>query len=150
MEPRPIEMERFDAVVDRIRRAFPDLHVNVRSKTPNVDADAELPVQTGLDFRLSLSLQNRDELHLNAGDHFWVEWFPVGREEVFEQISKAVVGLLSGDYRIVESYVLGRAVKATLQRPRLSGGWEAIATWSNLGSLIPWPSRRNVIQNKAS
>jgi hypothetical protein len=143
-------MERFDAVVGRIRRAFPDLRVDVRRETPHAHALADVPVQPGLAFRVSLSLQNRDELHLTAGGHFWVEWFPVSRPEVFDQFGSAAVGLIAGEYRIVESYLFGRAVRARLQRPRRSGGWETIATWSNLGGLIPWPGDRKVIQNKAA
>jgi hypothetical protein len=146
----PIEMDRFDSVVERIRIAFPDLRIDVRRETPHVHAVAEVPVQPGLNFRLSLSLQNADELHLNAGDHFWVEWFPVGKHEVFDQFGAAAVGLIAGDYRIVESYLFGRAVMARLERPKPSGGWETIATWSNLGHLIPWPGRRKVIQNKVA
>ncbi|MDP9281270.1 MAG: hypothetical protein M3P38_04150 [Chloroflexota bacterium] len=150
---RHLELERFDSVVDRIRQSSPGLHVEVQKEHPHVHALAQLPVQPGvqpgLDFRISLTLQNRDELHLSAG-HFWVEWFPVGSPEVFEQISAAVVGLISGDYRIVESYVFGRAVRASLERPGASGGWETVATWSNLGGLIPWTSKRNMIQNTGS
>jgi hypothetical protein len=149
VEERRVEVERFDAVVDRIRAAFPRLRVEVRKDQPHVHAIAELPVQPGVDFEISFNLQNRDELHLNAGHHFWVEWFPCGKQEVFDQFSHAAIGLISGEHRIVELYVLGRAVKARLERPSASGGWERIATWSNLGSLIPWPRRRNVLQNKA-
>jgi hypothetical protein len=143
-------MERFDSLVGRIRRTFPHLRVDVRSETPHAHAVAELPVQPGLAFRLSLSLQNRDELHLSAGDHFWVEWFPVGKPDVFEQFGAAAVGLIAGEYRIIESYRFGRAVRARLERPKPSGGWETIATWLNLGGLIPWPGKRKVIQNNAA
>jgi hypothetical protein len=127
-------MERFDAVVDRIRAVFPRLRVEVRKDQPHAHATAELLVQPGLDFEISFNLQNRDELHLSAGHHFWVEWFPSGKQEVFDQFSEAAMGLISGDYRIVEFYLLGRAIKAQLERPSASGGWERIATWSNLGS----------------
>jgi hypothetical protein len=149
MEARHVEVERFDAVVDRIRAVFPKLRVDVRKDHPHVHAIADLPVQPGLEFEISFNLQNRDELHLNAGRHFWVEWFPCGQQEVFHQFSDAVIGLISGEYRIVESYLFGRAVKAQLERPSESGGWEGITTWSNLGSLIPWARQRNVVQNKA-
>jgi len=146
---RLVELERFDSVVHRIRQSSPGLQVDVHKEHPHAHALAEIPAQPGLDFPISLTLQNRDEVHLSAG-HFWVEWFPLGRPEVFEQISAAVVGLISGDYRIVESYVFGRAVRASLERPGASGVWETVATWSNLGGVIPWTSRRNVIQNTRS
>ncbi len=144
-----VEIESFDGVIDRIRVAFPTLRVDVRPATRNVDAAAEIPAQPGLSFRLSLSLQGRDELHLNAGQHFWVEWFPAGKQEVFDQFFDAAAGLISGGYRIVEFCVFGRVVRARLERPRASGGWKAIATWSNLGGLIPWPTKRRVLQNNA-
>jgi hypothetical protein len=32
---------------------------------------------------VELNHQNADELHLNVGEHFWVEWFPCGDDEVF-------------------------------------------------------------------
>lgn len=149
MKSRTVEMGRFDAVVDRIGSVFPGLQVEVRKDQPHVHASAKLPVQPGLDFALSFNLQNCDELHLNVGHHFWVEWFPCGKQPVFDRFCQAALGLISGEYRIVESYLFGRAVKFQLERPTASGGWERIATWSNLGSLIPWARQRNVIQNKA-
>ncbi len=37
--------------------------------------ELEIPKQPGLDFDVNLNLQG-DELHLNAGTGFWLEWFP--------------------------------------------------------------------------
>ncbi len=61
--------------------------------------------------------------------------------------SRPVTGFLSGRFRILESYVLGTPVTARLQRPTGSGTWKTIATWSNLGVLIPWFRRHRVVQN---
>lgn len=145
-EPR-VEIERFNSVIDRIRTAFPSLHIEARGETPHFHAAADVPVQPGLNFKLSLSLQNRDELHLNAGRHFWIEWFPGGRQDVFERYAEAAIGLISGDYRIVELTLFGRVVKARLEQSTASGRWATTATWSNLGGLIPWPTTPNVLHN---
>ena len=147
---RRVEIERFNHAIDRIRRAFPALEVDISGETPHVHAAAELPVQPGLTFKISLNLQNRDELHLYAGRHFWVEWFPLDRQDVFDRYVEAAIGLIAGDHRIVELTAFGRVVKARLERSTASGGWVTITTWSNLAGLIPWPTRQNVLHNKAS
>jgi len=147
---RRVEIERFNGVIDRIRTAFPTLRIDMRGETPYVHAAAEVPVQPGLKFKLSLNLQNRDELHLNVGRHFWVEWFPVDRQDVFDRCVEAAIGLIAGDYRILELTAFGRVVKARLERSTASGGWVTLATWSNLGGLIPWPTGQNVLHNNTS
>ncbi len=146
---RRLEVERFDSAIDQIRSKFPNMRVDVRKEASRVDAEARIPVQPGVAFPMSLSPQNRDELHLGAG-HLWLEWFPVGRQDVFEGFVDAVLGLITGNYRIVESYLFGAVVRARLERPNAVGGWETITTWSNLVGLIPLSSRQSVIQNKAA
>jgi hypothetical protein len=97
-----------------------------------------------LKFDINLNLQG-DELHLSAG-HFWVEWFPCDDLQKANRYIDAVSGLISGKYRILESYRLGRAVKAELQQPA-GAGWATIATWANLWCLIPWRTSNKVLQN---
>lgn len=111
-----------------------------------VDAIAELPKQPGLAFELSFNLQ-LDELHLNAGRNFWVEWFPCGNQKVLDAFIEATIGVISGECRIVESYVLGRPVRAELQRLTESGTWRGIGSWSNLGGLVPWGRQQRVLHN---
>ena len=150
MDTRKIEIDRFDAAVAAIRRQFPDLIVEVSKQHPHVEAFAEIPVQAGVGFPISINLQNRDELHLNAGRHFWVEWFPSRHDDVYERFLESVIGVLSGRYRIVEKYALGRPVKAVLERPAEGGKWQRVAVWSNLLGLLPLPTSRRILQNSGT
>jgi hypothetical protein len=146
MKTSKIEMERFNEAVARIRNEFPSLTMEVTHNHPHVEALAECPVQPGLPFVVSFNLQNCDELHLNVSQ-FWVEWFPCGNQQVFNQFMEAVTGVLSGRCRIVESYVFGSATSARLQVPIAGGSWKTVARWSSLWALIPWWRSRRVVQN---
>ena len=150
MDTRPIEIARFNEVIAIVRSEFPHLRIDVAENHPHVEALVEIPSQPGLDFDVCINLQNCDEFHLNAGEHFWVEWFPCNDPEVFQRYVEAVRGVLSGRFRIVEFFVFGRAIKAQLQRPSENGAWETIATWGNLGSLIPWKRERRIVTNEAA
>ena len=143
------ETEQFNRVVADLRRKFPGLRVDVETEPhPALDADASVPAQPGLDFGFSFNLQG-DELHLNVGGSFWVEWFPCGDDKVTDEFIDVIAGILSGRYRIVEYLIGGDPVKAQLQRPVGADRWERVATWSNLRALIPWRRQQNVIQNTA-
>jgi hypothetical protein len=148
MRMRVVEAERFAEAVAAIRARFPTLHIDVEAEPRDVDALATIPAQGGLEFEVGMNLQNLDELHLTAS-HLWVEWFPCGEPAVFQRFLEAAIGLISGQYRILESYVLGKAVKAELQRP-IQEDWETVATWSNLGTLLPLPRSIRVVQNSGS
>ena len=147
MDKRHIEIERFDEAIDRIRSAFPWLLVELAREHPDIHASAELPRQAGLDFDVGINLQNADELHLTVGEHFWMEWFPCGEQRVFEGFIAAALGVISGEFRVVERYVFGRAVSAQLQRPDGTGGWRAVARWANLGFLLPAPRTTRILRN---
>jgi hypothetical protein len=111
---------------------------------------AELPAQTGLDFAITFNLQNLDELHLNVGRYFWVEWFPCWKREIFEDFVQAVIGLVSGEYRIVETYIFRRASSARLERPNGRGGWRRTQTWALPEAVIPWRRKQVILQNRSS
>lgn len=132
-----------------VRREFPLLRIEVETDHSELHAMAEIPAQDGLGFGVQINLQNNDELHLCVS-HFWVEWFPCGDQEVFDRFLEALRGLLSGSFRIRESFVGNLAVKAELQRPKRGLSWETIATWGNLGVLIPWKRTRAYVQNRLS
>jgi hypothetical protein len=135
------------ALFESFRASFPALTMHLHHEHPHVDLLMEVPRQSGLAFDMTLNLQG-DELHLSAGA-FRLEWFPCTDSEVVSRYQDAVSGLLSGRYRILESAIGNRVVKAQLQRPD-SNRWQTIATWSNLGVLLPWPRSTQILQNRSA
>jgi hypothetical protein len=125
---------------------FAHLQSSLVYDDPNVDIDLEWQVQEGLLFPVSISLQG-DELHLNVGKIFWVEWFPCTDSEVVDLFLAAVTGILTGDYRIVETYRNGRALKAELEKP-VGTGWKRVHSWARL--YLPCTSGRStrILQNR--
>jgi hypothetical protein len=116
---------------------------------PHVDVSLDIPVQDGLPFEVSLNLQF-DELHLNAGRHFWVEWFPCNLTARVEDFLDAVRGLLSGRYRIRERHVGRFAASATLERPE-NGRWIAAAQWSDFWTaILPWRRTEKILRVEAA
>jgi hypothetical protein len=133
--PKPVETMGAIKVFDRIRTAHPDLHMILDTKPQHVDLEMTIPVQEGLPFRIGLTLQG-DQLHLQAGDHFRVEWFPCHEADVVNRYTDAVSGLLTARYRIVEYFRRGKAVRAELQGHD-EGGWKVLTAWSRLHVPIP-------------
>jgi hypothetical protein len=72
---RSIEILETIKLFDQIRPAHPDLQMNLDTRPRHVDLEMTIPAQERLPLRVGLNLQG-DELHLEAGDHIWVEWFP--------------------------------------------------------------------------
>jgi len=143
------EFEIASATFAKIRDAFPAFTMNLELHPAHVELAMDIPVQPGLSFKLWLDLQNRDELTLSAS-HFWYEWFPCTNQMVVDEYLEAVLGLLSGRFRILEHWRGGRVVKAQLQSPRDSK-WKSVATSTNISSLIPWPPKKlRVVQNSAN
>ena len=136
--------DELETILATIRREHPSLRSEVVDDAP-VPA-ARFPVQPGLAFRIGISVQ-RDELHLTAGDHFWVAMFPASKPGVRGQFVDSVAGLMSGQHRVVESYLGGRAVAARLERQDERGDWKTTATWANFGSVLPFPRRERVLRN---
>ena len=132
-----VDIERFNEAVDGIRRAFPSLRIEVDEDHPHVDASVDIPSQPGLAFDVNINLQN-DELHLSAGE-FWVEWFPCGDAVVFNNFMDAVVGLLSGRYRILEQRVGSSTARAQLQLRAPAGKLSrpAALRWSSYRGASP-------------
>jgi len=134
-----------------LRAEFPGLRIEIDPNDPNVEISVEIPQQPGLDFRVHLDFQNTDELHLCAGDVFLCSWFPSSDPEVLNRYRDAVLGVVSGQYRIVEYWRWGRGVGADLQAPG-PAGWRRVAR-SRLGLLaalpLRWGTAERVIQNRA-
>ena len=135
-------------------RQLEDIVARLRARHPSLRIDevmppfrsAQLPIQQGLRFAISLSAQG-DELHLSVGELFWVEYFPSLKPGVVEEFEARVMGLISGECRIVESYIGTRGVSADLECRHKSGGWKRRATWRTLRSLLPLRRRQRVLHN---
>ncbi|MEM1202656.1 MAG: hypothetical protein AAGN66_05455 [Acidobacteriota bacterium] len=136
----------FDRAIEAIRRRFPSLRIEVGT---NADRDpvAEIPSQDGLDFDVTISQQNDDELHLETAG-FHSEWFPCAEADKFDDFLEAAGGLLGGRYRVLETLAGKTVIESHLQRPEKSGSWTAIATWSSLQALIPGIRRQRVVRNQ--
>ena len=130
---------------DRISAVFPNLTMRVHNDDDHVDLSMDIPEQPGLTFKVSLALQNSDELHLHAG-HFWLEWFPCTDPIRVNQYVDVICGLLSGRYRILEHYRGNKAVKAELQVPEGSN-WKTIGTWGSLWHPFFFRKQQRVIIN---
>jgi hypothetical protein len=146
---RAIELERFRELLAIIRAEFPDLALSRTEQAEQVDAAVDIPVQPSLSFAMHINLQG-DELHLNVGKGFWVEWFPCGDRQVFNDFVDAVRGLISGEYRIVESLARGRITSARLQAP-VGDRWKTLARWGGFDVLVRLTGIRkeNILQNSA-
>lgn len=145
MARREVDRQRIIQRFESIGTAFAQLTMTLDTQPGNVDASLEIPKQPGLDFDVSINLQG-DELHLSAGDYFWLEWFPCTDESVETDFFESVHGLLSGRFRIVEHHRRGKAFKAVLERP-ITHGWESHGTWHS-PSLPIGPITRTVLQNR--
>lgn len=135
---------------EKIRAEFPALAMNLDLHPAHVDLGMDIPVQSGLSFKVWLDFQNGDELTLSAA-HFWFEWFPCTKQKNVDNYLDAVSGLLSGRFRILQHWRGGRVVKAQLQSPD-SHKWKTIASSINIPSaLIVWPPKKiRVVQNNSN
>jgi hypothetical protein len=138
------EMDPLEQVTADLLRLRPSLTVQRNPSPSDVDAELTIPSQPGLPFEIWLSIKG-DELHLAAGA-FWLEWFPSTDPTRVAEYHDAVVGLVSGRYRIVEVARGGTPVKAVLQRPGQTG-WESIGSWHTLKALWTFgPRSERVLQ----
>ncbi len=97
-----VNQDEIVQLLNEIRNAFPHLEMKMEHDRPDVDLNLDIPQQDGLKFNVNVNLQG-DELHLSAG-HFWLEWFPCSNLHIVEEFREAVLGLLSGEFRILEYY----------------------------------------------
>ena len=145
MAPKEVDRRRVTAQFESIQVAFPHLTTTLDTGPGNVDVSLEIPKQPGLDFDVVVNLQG-DELHLNVGSNFWLEWFPCTNEGVEAGFFESVHGLLSGRFRIVEHHRRGKAFKAVLERPT-DRGWESNGTWMRPHLPVGQPTTI-VLQNR--
>lgn len=104
---------------------------------PQIQLELLFDVQPDLIFSVAAMLQG-DELCLSVGEHSFGEWFPCTDAGVVEQYRRCLIGVLSGEIRLIEFSRNGRVFKAQLQKCS-SGTWRSTATWMRLR----WPSLRS-------
>jgi hypothetical protein len=88
---------------EKLRAAFPALAMEFDLQPANMDLAVDIPAQAGLSFPVFLSLQNLNELCLEASA-LGVSWFPCTNPQRVEKYFEAVSGLLSGRFRIFEHW----------------------------------------------
>ena len=130
---------------ERIRKHLPSLEMKQNLSHP-VELSIDIPVQPGLKYAANLNLQNRDELHFRA-ENFWLEWFPCTDPSKVEAYIDAVLGFLSGRYRILEHYRGKKCTKAELQTPLESGGWMTIGKSYHWCLSFSWQKSEKELRN---
>ena len=138
MDPRETEVIA-RRVFAEIAKRFPSLQM-VENHGEPIEISITMPLQPGPSHKVWLCLQNRDELGFKAG-HFYCEWFPCTRSDRVDKYLDAVVGFLSGRYRILEHYRGSRCYRAMLQRPE-GDSWRTVANWATI--WIPLSFRKTV------
>lgn len=131
-------------VFAEIAKRFPSLKMTENPDHP-VEISITMPIQPGLAHEVWLCLQNHDELGFSAG-HFYIEFFPCTKSNRVEQYLDAVVGFLSGKYRILEYYRGTRCYKAKLQKPE-GDSWRTIATWATIWIPLSFKKTMKELRN---
>ncbi len=128
-----------------IRNHFPELIMKINYDDENVDLSMDIPKQNGVDFEIELNLQNEDELHLST-DYIWCQFFPAKSDELVEFFYKSVVGIIKGEYRILQLVNNNKVYKTLLQKPHKTE-WETVYTGYERWRM-PWLKvKENIIQN---
>jgi len=138
MEPPDTEVIA-RGVFTEITKRFPSLQM-IENQDDPVEISIIMPVQPGLSHKVWLCLQNRDELGFKVGC-FYCEWFPCTRSDRVDKYLDAVMGFLSGRYRILEYYRGTRCYRAKLQKPERDN-WRTIANWATI--WIPLSFKKTV------
>jgi hypothetical protein len=129
-----------------IQKKFPDLTMIIDYENKNVDLSMTIPKQNGIDFEIELNLQNEDELHIST-DYIWCQFFSAESEELVNIFYESVIGLINGEYRILQFVRNNKVYKTFLQKPN-GNNWKTIYS-GNERIRMPWTRvKENVIQNK--
>lgn len=124
MKNRVLAIELFR----KIKNEFPQFKMDLLLEHTNVECMLDIPVQNGIRISINLNLQNNDELHLQIGEEFWLEWFPCDNKEIVDEFYFAVNGILTGKYRILTYRRWGRTEKSHLQM-RNDDQWKTIGRY---------------------
>ena len=134
-----VDMDKMKQLFLDIKASFSNLKMELETKPEHVDLNMEISKQNGLKFNVCVNLQG-DELHLNVGEHFWLEWFPCTDQKVADAYVEAVKGILSGRLRILETYRGKKIVKSELQFPE-KNMWVIKGTYAH-GFNLPLIGRK--------
>ncbi|MEQ8245177.1 hypothetical protein [Fulvivirga sp.] len=129
----------------KVQDTFPELNMTIDYEDEHVDLSMVILEQNGLDFDIHLNLQNDDELHISTA-FIWCQLFSAESSELVEFFFESVVGLISGEYRILQFVNKDKVYKSLLQKPN-NENWETIYT-DHGRFRMPWTRvDKNVIQN---
>jgi len=129
-----------------IQNDFPNLTMIMDYDNENLDLSIDIPKQNGIDFEINLNLQNEDELHIST-DYIWCQFFSADSEELVKKFYESAIGLINGEYRILQFVRNDKVYKSFLQKPN-GNNWETIYRGYER-IRMPWTTvKENVIQNK--
>jgi len=128
-----------------IQNHFPELNMTMDYEHQYVDLSMDIPKQNGLDFDINLNLQNDDELHIST-DYISCQLFSAESQELVDFFYESVLGIIKGEYRILQFVKKDKVYKSFLQKPN-EEKWETI--YRGYERLrIPWTKvDENIIQN---
>jgi len=130
-----------------IKDTFPNLIVDLNTQTGDSDVELEMriEIQEGLDFGIYLNFQNKDQLHLWSNT-MSLEYFPANDPEITKKFIDAVIGIISGRYRILQKVRNSIPYTSYLQKKE-DEKWVTIYTHHKKYKL-PWLNfDENIIQN---
>ena len=138
----------FETIADEallvIKQSFPWLNIE-EYENPNVTIAWDIPTQKGLDFDIHLYLDS-DILNIYASN-MCCEFFPISSQKVVTFFIEAVIGLINGNYRIVNYLRNDLTYKSVLQRLQNSD-WKTVSIHRSFFTL-PWNKfREQIVQNK--
>src|SRR4029450_3406437 len=108
---RYMESDEALALFEGIRAAFPQLRMELEREHREVDLNMDIPEQPLLPFAVNMNLQG-DELHLSVGAGVcWLSWSSTNEPGVVDAYRETVCRLLAGEYRVLEHWAGGRAVR---------------------------------------
>jgi hypothetical protein len=129
-----------------IQNHFPELTMKMDYEHEHVDLSMDIPKQKGLDFEINLNLQNDDELHISTA-YIWCQLFSAESQELVDMFYENVLGIINGEYRILQFVKNDKVYKSFLQKPN-GEEWETIYRGYERFKM-PWTKiNENIIQNK--
>jgi hypothetical protein len=97
----------------------------------NIELMMCFPVQSALDFEITVGMDSGDGLCIGAGEHWGSWWVIDGKfDEAASRVSEILNGLIDGRCRVAETRQFGRVRKTAIEQ-LINGTWKAMSTrWS--------------------